>query len=358
MEKIKETKGIYFFLVALILTLLALLKLYSPFLMNFIIAFLLFVSTQAIYEFVTSKIKSNFLAAFVMTSFLLIVCFIPLAYIISALASIASNVVLENVSQFLENIKLNILESYHTFEGYLPTIIAQELEHKLTDFKALDWSKITKKVLEILAATGKNSLSFATDAVFIIIFLFFFYFYGKRMGSYFLELIPIKKEQIINLYHEASGVIGIVFYSSIISMILQGALFGILMIFYDYNAFLLAVFYGIASLIPIVGGALVWVPIVAYELFLGNIFHAIVIALYSIIIIGFLADNGVKPFIIAFLNKTLLKTSLKINEMLIFFAIIAGLSSFGFWGIVLGPAITALFIALLRIYQETYKERD
>ena len=37
--------------------------------------------------------------------------------------------------------------------------------------------------------------------------------------------------------------------------------------------------------------------------------------------------------------------------MLIFFAIIAGLTSFGFWGIVLGPAITALFIALLRIYK-------
>ena len=355
-EKTKETKGIYFFLVALILTLLALLKLYSPFLMNLIIAFLLFVSTQAIYDFVTSKIKSSFFSAFIMTSFLLLICFIPLFYVASSLTALASNVNLENLTHFLESVKLNVLNAYHFLEEYLPTTIAQELEAKLTDFKAINWSQITKKALEILATTGKNSLSFATDTLFIIIFLFFFYFYGKKLGKYFLEIIPIKKEQITNLYHEVSSVIGVVFYSSILSMFLQGFLFGILMIFYDYNALLLAVFYGIASLIPIVGGALVWLPVVAYELFLGNIINAIVISLYSIIIIGFLADNGVKPFIIAFLNKILLKTSLKINEMLIFFAIIAGLSSFGFWGIVLGPAITALFIALLRIYKNLYKE--
>ena len=58
---------------------------------------------------------------------------------------------------------------------------------------------------------------------------------------------------------------------------------------------------------------------------------------------------------IAFINRILIETPVKINEMLIFFAIIAGLSSFGFWGIVLGPAITALFIAMLRIYQNLYK---
>ena len=73
--------------------------------------------------------------------------------------------------------------------------------------------------------------------------------------------------------------------------------------------------------------------------------------MYSIIAIATIADNGVKPLIISFINRVLIKTPVLINEMLIFFAIIAGLTSFGFWGIVLGPAITALFIALLRIYK-------
>ncbi|HRF57883.1 MAG TPA: AI-2E family transporter, partial [Campylobacterales bacterium] len=40
----------------------------------------------------------------------------------------------------------------------------------------------------------------------------------------------------------------------------------------------------------------------------------------------------------------------KINSLLIFFAILAGISTYGFWGIIIGPAVTALFISLLKIY--------
>lgn len=120
---------------------------------------------------------------------------------------------------------------------------------------------------------------------------------------------------------------------------------------------MLGVFYGFASLVPVVGGGLVWLPIAGYEVYLGNYSGAIIIMFYSIIVIAILADNGVKPFIIGFINRVLIKTPLKINEMLIFFAIIAGLTSFGFWGIVFGPAITALFIALLRVYKGLYQEK-
>ena len=183
------------------------------------------------------------------------------------------------------------------------------------------------------------------------------YYYGGALGQYFLGLIPIQPTYVKSLYEEVSAVISVVFYSSIFSMLLQGALFGILMAFLGYNALLLGVFYGFASLVPVVGGSLVWLPVVGYELYLGNYSYAILITLYSIIVIATLADNGVKPFIISFINRVLIKTPLKINEMLIFFAIIAGLTSFGFWGIVFGPAITALFIALLRVYKILYQDK-
>ena len=82
------------------------------------------------------------------------------------------------------------------------------------------------------------------------------------------------------LYDEVSAVISVVFYSSILSMVLQGMLFGILMTFYGYNAILLGVFYGFASLIPVVGGTLVWLPVACYELYLGNFTNAIIITLF------------------------------------------------------------------------------
>ena len=116
-------------------------------------------------------------------------------------------------------------------------------------------------------------------------FLFFFYYYGNALGKYCLEIIPIEKQQIKTLYDEVSAVISVVFYSSILSMVLQGVLFGILMAFYRYDSILLGVFYGFASLIPVVGGTLVWLPVVCYEIYLGNMTNAIVITLYSIIVI-------------------------------------------------------------------------
>ena len=117
----------------------------------------------------------------------------------------------------------------------------------------------------------------------------------------------------------------------------------------------LLVLYGFASIVPVVGGALVWVPVAFHQLFLGESNGAIFIALYGAIFIGLVIDNGVKPLLIGFVKDKVIKTSVKINEMLIFFAILAGISVFGFSGIVIGPAATALFIALLRVYNNNLK---
>ncbi|MDA3946877.1 MAG: AI-2E family transporter, partial [Helicobacteraceae bacterium] len=38
----------------------------------------------------------------------------------------------------------------------------------------------------------------------------------------------------------------------------------------------------------------------------------------------------------------------RINQFIIFFAIVGGLATFGFWGVILGPAIIALAITTLR----------
>ncbi len=94
----------------------------------------------------------------------------------------------------------------------------------------------------------------------------------------------------------------------------------------------------------------------AYELARGNVVEAIIIASYSIVVISIIADTFIKPLIIKYIN-TLAKIPTKINELLIFFAIIAGLSTFGFWGMILGPAITALFISILKLY-ELLKSRN
>ncbi|MFC2074586.1 AI-2E family transporter, partial [Campylobacterota bacterium] len=131
----------------------------------------------------------------------------------------------------------------------------------------------------------------------------------------------------------------------------EGALFGVMISIIGYNGLLFGIMYGFASLIPIVGGALMWLPFMVYELALGHTGNALVIALYSIIIISIIADTFVKPLIIKYVDLNFIKSGTKINELLIFFSILAGLTAFGFWGMILGPAITAFFMALLKLHE-------
>jgi predicted PurR-regulated permease PerM len=69
-----------------------------------------------------------------------------------------------------------------------------------------------------------------------------------------------------------------------------------------------------------------------------------------VIVISVIADTFIKPVIIDFVNKRLIGKQSKMNSLIIFFAIVAGLSTHGFWGMILGPAVTALFIAILSVY--------
>jgi predicted PurR-regulated permease PerM len=56
--------------------------------------------------------------------------------------------------------------------------------------------------------------------------------------------------------------------------------------------------------------------------------------------------------IIKEINQRLLdENDAKMNELVIFFAILAGLSTFGFWGMILGPAITAFFLTVLKLFE-------
>lgn len=356
MERLDNKQGRYFFLAIFVLVFIALFKLYSPFLTNLLIAFLLFLSTQEIYFLVTKKIKSRLLSSSIMIFLILLLCFIPIFYVVVNLADMAGNIDFTKLQDFALHIKFVITNFISNFLEYLPKRISDEVISLLARLNEIDLGDVVKRALSIFTEASKSGIFFVSDVFFIIVFLFFFYYYGFMLGNYALELIPLKSSQTQEIYNEVSAVIGVVFYSSIVSMVLQGALFGVLVYFYDYNAFLFGVFYGFASLIPVVGGTLVWLPVALYELYLGNISGAIVISLYSMIVIATLADNGLKPIIITFINRVLIKTQLQINEMLIFFAIIAGIGSFGFWGIVLGPAITALFIALLRIYKSSYRD--
>jgi predicted PurR-regulated permease PerM len=142
----------------------------------------------------------------------------------------------------------------------------------------------------------------------------------------------------------------VVFYGTLFNMAAQGLAFGLLMVFIgSYNAGYLGILAGFCSIIPLVGAALVYVPIIALELLAGRYGNAVVILIFAWVIMGFVIDNILRLFLIGFLKK-LFGFKYTMNEILILLAILAGLATFGFWGLIIGPSVLALTLATANLY--------
>jgi len=323
--------------------------LYLPFLMVITIAALLAVSTSTIQSYLEEKLHSKLFAASISSLLLALLFFAPLGYFLGTLT-----------------MKLNSLEpdTLQKVELYIRGLIANPPEHLLflkpylSDVvKDINIQTLTAYALSMAGKIGAFSAGFLKNAFLVVIFYFFALYNGEVITSFIKRAIQMSVEESTLLGRELSSVMSVVFYSIITTAMFEGALFGIAISFLGYNGLLFGIMYGFASLIPVVGGILMWLPFMIYEFAIGNNESAIFIALYSIIMISVVADTFVKPLIIKWINRKLLdEDDAKMNELIIFFAIIAGLTTFGFWGMILGPAITAFFLTILKLFEAQSKE--
>ncbi|MEE8589249.1 MAG: AI-2E family transporter [Sulfurimonadaceae bacterium] len=336
----------------IILTLLAfslywMYLLYQPFLLSIMIASLLAISTASVQRRLEQQTGSVLIASTLSTVALALLFFAPLGYFLATFTLHLSNIDIET----LENIYLKLSD----WAGHLPSYLAFAQPFVDDALQEIEINKLATHTLSMAGTIGSYSAGFLKNALLIIIFYFLSHFYGKTVFAYFRRVIQLPQQDATLLSFELSSVMSVVFYSILTTAVFEGALFGIAVAFMGYNGLLFGIMYGFTSLIPVVGGALLWLPFMIYEFSYGHTGNAIFIALYSIIVISIIADTIIKPIIIKEINFRLVKTDAKMNELLIFFSIIAGLGAFGFWGMILGPAITAFFLALLKLIEQRQK---
>ena len=323
--------------------------LYAPFLLGITIAALLAISTANIQNFFEKLYGSKFFAALSSSFLLAILFFVPLGYFLATLT-----------------IKLNSLEPevFTNIEILIKNFITNPPEYLLflkpyavDAMKDINISSIATQALSLTGNIGAFSAGYLKNAFLVIIFYFFAQYNGAFVVELLKRVVQMSVHETTTLVKELSSVMSVVFYSIIVNAMLQGVLFGVAISSIGYNGLLFGIMYGFASLIPVVGGVLMWLPFMLYEFSIGNNFNAAFIALYSIIAISVIADTFVKPLIIKEINKRLLKEDdAKMNELVIFFSIIAGLATFGFWGMILGPAITAFFLTILKLFEARTQE--
>jgi predicted PurR-regulated permease PerM len=105
----------------------------------------------------------------------------------------------------------------------------------------------------------------------------------------------------------------------------------------------------IASLLPAVGTLLVWVPAGLYLLAIGRPALAVAeLAWGALVVVGF-SDYVIRPRLVG---------DEGMPAILIFLALFGGLEVLGLAGLIAGPVIMALAVAVLRVYAREAGARE
>lgn len=335
--------------------LILLVWLFFPFLKSFFVALLLAMAISPLYKIVKLRLdRTPYLSAFspliasgIVSLGLSLIIFMPIAVFLYQLLDQPTDTVemIRNVGGQIDSLSMHLPSYLAWLRDPLDNMIIMAKAHK-------------DDILTFLAGWLGNGLktfmSMLGEMAMIVVFFFFLSWYGRSITLFLLPVVPLERSIKREFLNDMMTTTAVVFYTLVGVMIAQGAAFGIFIAFFEgYNPLLLGFLTGISAIIPVVGTALVWVPVAVHEYTQGHMMNVFVISLYSWAMMAFFIDNIVKLVILNYVNRTLSNDKQRINEFVIFFAIVGGLATFGFWGFILGPAIIAFVVTTLRTLRKS-----
>ena len=171
---------------------------------------------------------------------------------------------------------------------------------------------------------------------------------GHKMQRRIAEAVPLRTDHLELLVKRFIIVVRATIKGSIVVAILQGLIGGLVLWALGIEAALLwGVLMGAASLLPAVGTGLVWVPMALYLFVTGAIWQGVVLVFCGLFVIG-MVDNVLRPILVG--RET------RIPDYVVLITTLGGLQLFGFHGIVIGPVIAAMFIAVWDIAADMRRE--
>ncbi len=200
----------------------------------------------------------------------------------------------------------------------------------------------------LINRTSRSTLEFVV-LLFITLFTMFYFFRdGRTMVRRLRFLIPLDREYKNAILARFTAVARATVKGTLLIALVQGSLSGLtLWIFGVGSPFLWGVVATLLSIIPLVGAWLVLYPAAAVQALQGNYWQAIGILLATVIVIVNV-DNLLRPRLVG--QET------GMHDLMVFFSTLGGIGLFGATGFILGPMLAALFLSLLDIYSQEFKD--
>jgi predicted PurR-regulated permease PerM len=189
---------------------------------------------------------------------------------------------------------------------------------------------------------GRGTANFVISLLLMLYLLFFFLRDGGALFRRIKDAIPLREEQQRALFTKFTVVTRAMFKGNLFVAAVQGALGGLIFWVLGIHAPVLwGVVMGFLSLLPAVGAAAVWLPVAIYFLATGAAWEGLVLIAYGALVIG-LVDNLLRPYLVG--------KDTQMPDYVVLISTLGGIAIFGLDGLVIGPVIAAMFIAVWDLF--------
>jgi predicted PurR-regulated permease PerM len=199
-----------------------------------------------------------------------------------------------------------------------------------------------------LAEVGRGTLTVFLQLFVVLYAMFYFLSDGPDILDRILIYVPLAPEDQDRLLERFVSVGRATLKGSLLIAIIQGALAGLGFWAVGVPA---AAFWAtvtiVASIVPALGAAIVWLPIVIYLLIAGQGGAAVALFLWSVLGVS-TSDN--------FLRPRLIGRDARMSDLLVLLSTLGGIFLFGAVGFVVGPIVAALFVTVWHLYGEAFAD--
>jgi predicted PurR-regulated permease PerM len=290
-----------------------------------------------------------YLAAALTVIFTLFVVIVPLlaigGLVVSQAAEITTNVrpIVErsiNSPSYLDQ-RLRKLPGYEAYlKPYRADILtrAGEIVNSLGGF-----------LLSTLKGTTLSTVSFIFNFFIALYTMFFFLVDGPAMLKAALEYLPLHADEKELLIQRFLSVTRATIKGTVVIGLIQGTMSGLAFWALGIpNAAFWGVLMCVLSILPLIGGALIWVPACIILFATGAVTKALVLAAFCGLVVGSV-DNVLRPWLVG--------RDTKMHDLVILFSTLGGLVAIGAMGFIIGPVLAGLFVTSWQIFGIAYRDQ-
>ena len=234
---------------------------------------------------------------------------------------------------------------------FKPDSPARQWVERYSGVESLNSEFITSRLNALGTMVAKETVGIVGDifgtavqGFFVLFTLYYLLRDAGRIIGATREFIPLEPDQTDRILRQTHEVISASLHGVLSIAAIQGALGGVAFWVLGLASPLLwGVVMFFMSMIPMAGAFLVWVPAAIYLVVTGHWVKALILTLWGGLVIGTI-DNVLRPRLVG--QKT------RLHELVVLFSVLGGLKVFGVLGIVVGPVVVAITMALIDVLRQ------